>query len=338
MCSHFLALTSDFSPLCSDDRLVRPFAWRHACRHSIDSFGLTIDPKMGLRAGLSWPQTPQAEKERKSRWDFGSEVAASTRCFGSEKEVGNVPYFDNVDLKYVPTRSTFLLRSNPTLLDDPYIPFFTRIGGVSLEEIITRIRVSLAFWTTAYYYIQFPCSVFALINVSLRAVDLKLWRLAFGSIKTCYTIHGFWGNFWQQNLQLQLKGPAEFITHTILRISPGTIFARYSKVFFTFAVSGLLHAASDYGGAVPFTQSGALRFFCTQALGIMLEDGIQGLYRRIFGNRKRLLREAVGYIWVFAWLCWSTPAWVYPVARTMERRDVLLTLDALVSPFLSNLW
>lgn len=102
-------------------------------------------------------------------------------------------------------------------------------------------------------------------------------------------------------------------------------------------MSGSLHAGSDFGGGVPFIQSGALRFFCTQTLGIMLEDGIQGIYRRIFGDRKRLLREAVGYLWVFTWLCWSTPAWVYPFTRTMEREDVLLTLDALVMPFFAKL-
>ena len=103
-------------------------------------------------------------------------------------------------------------------------------------------------------------------------------------------------------------------------------------------MSGSLHVASDFGGAVPFTQSGALRFFCTQALGIMLEDAIQGIYRGMFGNRNRLLREAVGYLWVFTWLCWSSPAWVYPIARNMERRDMLLNFDALASPFVANLW
>ncbi|KAE8445948.1 hypothetical protein EG329_012727 [Mollisiaceae sp. DMI_Dod_QoI] len=304
-------------------------------------------------------ETPHAEKEKQSRWDFGSGVAASTRCVGSKKEINNVPRFDDEDPKYVPTRSTFLvrhlglvvgsyymntffvdmqLRFNQALLGDPYIPFLTRIGDVSLEEIITRIRVSIAFWITTYCYIQLSCSTFALINVSLRAVDLNLWRPAFGSIRTCYTIRGFWGKFWQQNLQLTFKGPADFITHAILRIPQGTIFSRYSKIFFAFAVSGSLHTGSDFGGAIPFTQSGAFRFFCTQALGIILEDGIQEVYRRIFGDRKRLLREAVGYLWVFTWLCWSTPSWAYPTARAMDREEVLLTLDALVSPFFGDLW
>lgn len=119
---------------------------------------------------------------------------------------------------------------------------------------------------------------------------------------------------------------------------PETLLSRYSKVFFTFAVSGFLHAASDFGGGVPFTQSGALRFFCTQALGIMLEDGFQEIYRRVSGDQKSMLSKAVGYVWVFMWLCWSTPAWAYPIARSMEREDVLLTFDALVSPFVANLW
>jgi hypothetical protein len=159
-------------------------------------------------------ETPQTEKEKQSHWSFGSEVAASTRCVGSKKQVQNAPYFDDENPRYVPTLYTFLLRhlglivglyymnsffvdvqlrSNLTLLGDPYIPFFTRIGDVSLEEITTGIRVSIAFWITTYCYIQFSCSAFAQINISFRAADLKLWRPMFGSIMACYTIRGYCG-------------------------------------------------------------------------------------------------------------------------------------------------
>ena len=115
----------------------------------------------------------------------------------------------------------------------------------------------------------------------------------------------------------------------MLCIPPGTIVARYSKILFTFAVSGALHVASDFGGGVPLTESGALRFFCTQTIGIMLEDSVQEIYRRVFRKKENKLAKAIGYIWVVAFLSWSTPVWVYPVVRTMEREDMLLKLSVL---------
>jgi hypothetical protein len=134
-----------------------------------------------------------------------------------------------------------------------------------------------------------------------------------------------------------VKGPADFITHTILRIPSATIFARYSKILLAFSVSGAMHVVADSGGAVPMAQSGALRFFCTQALGIIVEDGVQELYRRVFGNQKSRVGKAIGYLWVLAFLSWSTPVWVYPVARTMKREDMMLTVNAL-RPLVANLW
>jgi hypothetical protein len=98
-----------------------------------------------------------------------------------------------------------------------------------------------------------------------------------------------------------------------------------------------MHAAADLGGGVLTKQSGALRFFCTQALGIMLEDGVQEVYRIFFGNRHGRFCKAIGYVWLFAFLSWSTPAWAYPVVRAMEREDMMLTFSAL-RPLVCSFW
>jgi hypothetical protein len=44
----------------------------------------------------------------------------------------------------------------------------------------------------------------------------------------------------------------------------------------------------------------------------------------------------VGYIWVVAFLAWSTPIWSYPI-RMVNREDKLLTVEAL-NPFWANLF
>jgi hypothetical protein len=119
------------------------------------------------------------------------------------------------------------------------------------------------------------------------------------------------------------------MTHTILRIPSGTILARYANIFFAFSVSGAMHVVADSGGAVSMAESGVLRFFCAQALGILLEDTAQALYRKALGNSGKWFYRIWGYVRVLAFLNWSTPAWVYPVCRTMEREDMLLKMDAL---------
>ena len=159
-------------------------------------------------------ELPDAEKKKQSRWEFGSDVSGSIRCIGSGKEVGNVPYFSSRNPQYTPPRSTFLLRhaclvvglyylntfcvdvqlraNQPVLVDD-YVPFLSRINKVTMEEIITRVLISVSYWLAQYCLLQLPYSLFAVINVSLKPQELKFWRPMFGSIEACYTIRGFWG-------------------------------------------------------------------------------------------------------------------------------------------------
>ena len=91
---------------------------------------------------------------------------SSTRYPGSAKELSNVPNFSEDDPQYVPPDSWFLLhrvclviglyylntfyldirlRLNQALLADIYIPFLLRITSVSVEKVITRVQVSVAY-------------------------------------------------------------------------------------------------------------------------------------------------------------------------------------------------
>ena len=110
------------------------------------------------------------------------------------------------------------------------------------------------------------------------------------------------------------------------------------NIFFTFFLSGVMHAGSDKAASLP--PEGALYFFCTQALGIMIEDGIQAIYRSVRGNRQPghkspTLPRIVGFIWVILFLSWSTPVWIYPVTFNTKREDALFRFNALrfLSPF-----
>lgn len=81
-----------------------------------------------------------------------------------------------------------------------------------------------------------------------------------------------------------------------------------------------MHIGHDVGGAVEVgRRHGAMRFFCTQFLGIVVEDGVQALWSRGLGGRgrggrgERWMRRLVGYLWVMAFMVWSVPVFQYPV-------------------------
>lgn len=117
-------------------------------------------------------------------------------------------------------------------------------------------------------------------------------------------------------------GPAQFFVHDVLRLPPNTLIARYTKIFTTFFISGVLHLSGDIAVGIPLGESGSIRFFCMQALVIILEDSVQALYHRFFtkqvgtkSSRWGNLSKLIGYFWLWGFLIWSTPVWAYPAMR-----------------------
>lgn len=156
---------------------------------------------------------PDAEKKKQSRWEFGSDVSSSCRCTGSEKEVANVPYFAQADPNYIPSWSWFLFRhiclivglyhlntlcvdmqsrANRDLTTDDYIPFLSRLRDVSVDEIATRVQISIPYWVAQYCILHVLYSFFAVIGVCSKPEDLKYWRPIFGPMSSSYTIRRFW--------------------------------------------------------------------------------------------------------------------------------------------------
>lgn len=114
--------------------------------------------------------------------------------------------------------------------------------------------------------------------------------------------------------------------------------ARYARIFTTFFISGALHTSADLAVGMDLRESGSIRFFCTQALGILLEDSVQALYhhhRFVPGggatkssNRSGTVAKLIGYLWLGVFLVWSTPVWAYPAMRRNEGRT-----EDMVLPF-----
>lgn len=94
-----------------------------------------------------------------------------------------------------------------------------------------------------------------------------------------------------------------------------------------------MHILADAGGGLPMRQSGALQFFCMQALGIMIEDGVQEIYKQFTKRKSGTVptrsERIIGYIWVVAFLVWTSPVWVFPAILQMREDEATLSLSAL---------
>lgn len=79
-----------------------------------------------------------------------------------------------------------------------------------------------------------------------------------------------------------------------------------------------MHVLIDIAAGISVHSSGAITFFCTQILGIVVEDVVVGVYRHLFsrdnGSRPPFLAEKlVGYTWVLTFAAWSSPVYLYPM-------------------------
>lgn len=128
-----------------------------------------------------------------------------------------------------------------------------------------------------------------------------------------------------------MSSPARFITTNLLYLPKDSLVSRYTHLFITFFLSGLIHALTDIAEGFTWEQSGSIRFFCTQAVGIITEDSVQVMFLRIFPSNKgpsrsHSLLRFVGYSHVFVFMVWSTPVWIYPslYANKGEEKDQIV--------------
>jgi hypothetical protein len=91
--------------------------------------------------------------------------------------------------------------------------------------------------------------------------------------------------------------------------------ARYTRLLVAFMSSGIMHLVDDLASGVAPHDSGAMRFFMTQAVGLIFEDCIVRLYHLApsWMRLPKTLAKALGFIWVSIFLIWSVPVYMYPM-------------------------
>lgn len=142
-------------------------------------------------------------------------------------------------------------------------------------------------------------------------------------------------SFWHQQFRQRYSNLATTIVQRILRLRRGSILTRYTHLLVAFSASGIMHVLIDLSAGLPFSHSGALRFFLMQAVGIAFEDGVQTGWRKLFAPRKAgtvsqaftwRWQRVIGYVWVLLWLSWSSPIAYYPIleANKGESKDTIV--------------
>ena len=187
---------------------------------SFETYGPSVAASTAKKADKETIKRPVPEKQTdrgRDIWErlkFAAWVTFSTRYIGSPYQARNVPPYSNLNPLFVPARLDFLLNwstkfivcylvldvlaqanqpeKNPINYAESYVPFFSRLAEVTIEESMTRIFTSIFFWIGSYVVVQGYFTGLALLSVSSGLDRPELWRPNFGPLREAYTIRGFW--------------------------------------------------------------------------------------------------------------------------------------------------
>lgn len=127
--------------------------------------------------------------------------------------------------------------------------------------------------------------------------------------------------FWHQFLRQPFTAVSSFVARDVLHLSRPSILERYTNVFFVFLLSGVLHLITNLVDGVPVEHSGAMPFFLSMVLGIMIEDGFQAFWTRVHPaadgteDTTPWWKRVIGLAWVFLWLGVTSTWYLHPMSQ-----------------------
>ncbi|KAB5547123.1 membrane bound O-acyl transferase family-domain-containing protein [Coniochaeta sp. 2T2.1] len=299
---------------------------------------------------------PSGEEEDTfpNRLRFGLHTAMSTRHLNTPWEARNSPHFDPNNPAHVPSRKEFLHRTAVIVvlsaafvdfsfaangLPGAQMPitleqarFFSRLREVTVEEFFVRAAVVIASWINTLCVVYVGYGIMGFVLVGLGFYEPKDFRPVVGSMGRGYTVRKFWGESWHQLVRDVVVTPGTFLADLLGLPNRGVV-RRYFEAVTAFGISGLLHVAIDQVRGISPAESGALRFFLMQPLGIAFEEIVQAVWSRLFGTTGKnyqedgkktepaLWKRLVGFAWWGFFLGWTLPVWMYP--NVLKQADVV---------------
>ena len=165
----------------------------------------------------SGSKTKNEERRKDSIWerlDFGYCTTKYYRYINTPHVAKNTPSFSTKNPYYIPSRPVFLLRivpisllsylvldfmaqggqpeMNHILYSARKVPFLTRIGEVSGEEIATRALTVIGYWIGAYLMIRLCHDISAFLYVACFIDKPEDRRPMFGAPSEAYTVRRYW--------------------------------------------------------------------------------------------------------------------------------------------------
>ena len=179
-------------------------------------------------------------------------------------------------------------------------PSFTAFGWWQWQM---RVWVQIV---TIYCSMSGMYATLSIISVATGLHEPRDWPHHFGSLWDAYTVRKCWGyvlttfhfhailtkpnsRVWHQALRRELSSNADFLARAF-RVPRGK-FMTYFKLFTSFFISGLIHAAADYTLHQNFSGGGSMQFFVLQAVAITFEDAIIGIASRLGYNLRNPKRS-----------------------------------------------
>ncbi|CAI7593038.1 unnamed protein product [Penicillium palitans] len=298
---------------------------------------LLINPQ----AGKDFVDASANTKSFLSRLVKAVQLLTYTRAINTPRQVKNVPpfpaYYNKRDPKLIP-RGRFLVRetaiaiwqflvldifgvlaSKQAMIDqDEESSVFSVIQwDIPGRELIAQAIQTLITWlVVSRILLSFYYRVASIIFVSLGDSPSNSPPLI-GRMADIYTLRNFWGKFWHQLLRLPLTSTSNFLARDVLGLPTSSFVERYTNVFIVFFLSGLTHAILDSLRNVSPWDFWTMSFFLSFVVGYMIEDGVQGLWKRTLGSQNDSglpvwWQKALGFCWVITWLGVTSPWYFRP--------------------------
>ncbi|CAG8081039.1 unnamed protein product [Penicillium nalgiovense] len=276
--------------------------------------------------------------------NFGSKLIAAfrmlaqTRAVNTQWQVKNVPshprYYLHRGMR-TPTRGRFLLRQlaivawqclvldivQTVSLQQAAERGLQKPASLEIEWIVPlgqwaeRIATHLSIWFVVNRLISdLAYRVLSIFFVGIGLDSSADWPPAFGRMADAFTLRNFWGKFWHQFMRQPFTSISSFIARDVLRLTRSSTLERYTNLSIVFLVSAIFHVIVDILQSIPMERSGSIPFYLAFIIGIMLEDGVQNLWKRLQtpesgqDEEKRssdivpLWKRAAGMLWVMLWL------------------------------------
>ncbi|KAJ5247958.1 hypothetical protein N7524_011918 [Penicillium chrysogenum] len=276
--------------------------------------------------------------------NFGSKLIAAfrllaqTRAVNTQWQVKNMPSHPRYYLRRgmrVPTRGRFLLRQlaivawQCLVLDIVQTVSLQQAAERGLQEPASleiewivpvgqwaeRIVTHLSIWFVVNRLISdLAYRVLSIFFVGIGSDSPADWPPAFGRMADAFTLRNFWAKFWHQFMRQPFTSVSNFIARDVLRLTRSSTLERYTNLSIVFLISAIFHVIVDILQSIPVERSGSMPFYLAFIIGIMLEDGVQNLWKRLQrpDNRQSkekqlsgtvpLWRRAAGMVWVMLWL------------------------------------